>query len=120
MKLFFLSSRKGRKKVRGRKPRKRGGTSENGTSKRLCVLTAIDRNHNLRLNITGIGNPTSDQITKTMDPWVNKQTNKVKKSIICTDGSNSYFAFERSVSASFRFLILKFSKSINNLRVSCS
>lgn len=92
---FFLSSRKGRKKIRDRKPRKRGGTSEYGTSKRLCVLTAIDRNQNLRLSITGIGNPSSEQIVKTMDPWVIKQNNKLKKSILCTDGSNSYHAFAK-------------------------
>lgn len=92
---FFLSSRKGRLKVRGRKPRKRGGTSEYGTSKRLCVLTAVDRNENLRLNITGIGNPTSEQITRAMDSWILKQKNKNKKSILCTDGSNSYMAFAK-------------------------
>jgi len=91
---FFLSSRKGMK-VRGRKPRKRGGTSDYGTSKRLCVLTGIDRNKNLRLNITGIGNPTSEQIIKVMDPWVLKQKNKRKKSVLCTDGSNSYWALAK-------------------------
>jgi len=88
---FFLSSRKGMK-VRGRKPRKRGGTTEYGTSKRLCVLTAVDRNRNLRMAVTGIGNPSSKQIEKAMDPWVLKQKNKRKKSILCTDGSNSYMA----------------------------
>jgi len=91
---FFLSSRKGMK-VRGRKPRKRGGTSDNGTSKRLCILTAIDRNQNLRISITGIGNPTSKQVIKAMDPWVMKQKNKKKKSILCTDGSNSYYALAK-------------------------
>jgi len=88
---FFLSSRQG-KKAWGRKPRKRGGTTEYGTSKRLCVLTAIDRNKNLRMQVTGIGNPSSKHIEKTMGSWVLKQKNKRKRSILCTDGNNSYMA----------------------------
>jgi len=30
-----------------------------------------------------------------MDPWVMKQKNKKKKSILCKDGSNSYYALAK-------------------------
>lgn len=87
---FFLSSRKGMK-VLARKPRKRGESNEPGLGHtRLCVLTAIDRNNNFRLEVTGKGKPTSKQIEQAMKTWVSKQNNKYKKSILCTDGNIAY------------------------------
>ena len=61
-----------------------------GVIQQGCVVTAIDRSGKLRMNVSGKGKPSSRQIEEVMAPWITKQKNKRKRSVLCTDGNNAY------------------------------
>jgi transposase-like protein len=93
---YFLDSKKGQK-VRGRKPRKRGGVGAHGgpTRDHISVVVAADRSGRMALRATGKSRPTSQDIVEALGRWVEKKRNLSKKTIFCTDQYSAYCTFAR-------------------------
>lgn len=87
---FFLESQKG-KKCTTREPRKRGGGKKKGISnEQATVITAMDRLRNTELKFTNMGRITEENIETTFGHRISDRT------ILCSDGHNSYKAFSSS------------------------
>ena len=61
---YFLYSEKGQRKIKGRKPRKRGGSAKKRgiSNEQVCVLAARDRDKTTVSQILGMGRLTKDQL----------------------------------------------------------
>ncbi len=104
---YFNESQKGSRKVKGRKPRKRGYSSEYrqvGLShNKVCVLTALDRNKHSFNKPVGYGKVNKEQVA-VLQHRINEN------SILITDGDKSY-----QVLKDIRLKQLKFGKSIDKV-----
>ena len=100
---YFNESQKGSRNIKGRKPRKRGFSSEYrqvGLShNKVCVLTAIDRNKHSFNKPVGYGKVNKDQVAIL-------QHRIQDNSILITDGDKSY-----KVLKDVRLKQLKFGKT---------
>lgn len=63
---YFLYSEKGQRKIKGRKPRKRGGSAKKRgiSNEQVCVLVARDRDKTTISQILGMGRLTKVQLDK--------------------------------------------------------
>ena len=81
---FFEESQKGARKVKGREARKRGYSCYSYTQKKkVCVLTAIDRNKASFTKPVGFGGLEKDDV-------ILLQRHLVKDSVLITDGNRTY------------------------------
>ena len=81
---FFEESQKGNKNIKDRKPRKRGYSCYSYTQKKkVCVLTAIDRNRSSFTKPVGFGGLEKDDV-------ILLQRHLVKDSVLITDGNRTY------------------------------
>lgn len=84
---FYLHSQKGRK-CTDRVPRNRGGRSTRGiTNNEASVLTIMDRSGNSAYRFTNMGRISENDIEQAVGDRVSKRT------ILCSDGHNSYKSF---------------------------
>lgn len=83
---YFLYSEKGKRKIAGRKPRKRGGKSQfRGIShEQVCVLVARDRTKNTFVGLLGRGRITKKQLDKAIGDKLNSST------VLCTDAWRAF------------------------------
>lgn len=86
---YMLYSEKGKKKIKGRKPRKRGGASKyRGISKeQVCILVAKDRNGHTLSKVACMGRLSKDRLSALLDDYIDDKT------ILCTDAWSSYQAY---------------------------
>lgn len=89
---FFLESQKGKKKVLGRDPRKRGGkANKRGISnEQVCVLVALDRNKHVFSGAAGNGRITAVQIDEAMGTLIDPS------SLLCTDSAKNFMKFAQT------------------------
>ena len=81
---FFEESQKGARKVKGREARKRGYSCYSYTQKKkVCVLTAIDRNKASFTKPVGFGGLEKDDV-------ILLQRHLTKDSVLITDGNRTY------------------------------
>ena len=84
---FYLQSQKG-KKCTDRSPRNRGGRPSRGiTNNEASVLTIMDRSGNSAYRFTNMGRISTYDIEKAIGDRTSKRT------ILCSDGHNSYKSF---------------------------
>ena len=84
---FYLQSQKG-KKCTYRAPRNRGGRPSRGiTNNEASVLTIMDRSGNSAYRFTNMGRISTDDIEKAIGDRTSERT------ILCSDGHNSYKSF---------------------------
>lgn len=90
---YFLYSEKGSRHIQGRKPRKRGGSSQfRGISKeQVCVLVARDRTKNTFVGVLGRGRIQKSQLEGTISPKLN-ETN-----IHCTDAWRAFKTYATEI-----------------------
>jgi len=92
---YFLYSEKGKRKIEGRKPRKRGGASKyRGISKeQVCVLVARDRSKSTVSEVACMGRINKATIEDKIGNLISENTT------LCTDAWKSYstFALERNL-----------------------
>lgn len=92
---YFLYSEKGKRQVKGRKPRKRGGSSKyRGISyEQVCVLVARDRTRNTLSKPVCMGRIDKDKVDKTLGSYITDKTT------LCSDSWKSYgtFALEKGI-----------------------
>ena len=82
--IFFEESQKGARKVKGREARKRGYSCYSYTQKKkVCVLTAIDRNKASFTKPVGFGGLEKDDV-------ILLQRHIKKDSVLITDGNRTY------------------------------
>ena len=86
---YFLESEKGRKNIKNRKPRKRGGSSQfRGIShERVCVLVARDRSKNTVSKVSGMGRIRTDKVDRIVGSLLSKDN------ILCTDAWRGYTTY---------------------------
>ena len=81
---FFEESQKGARQVKGREARKRGYSCYSYTQKKkVCVLTAIDRNKASFTKPVGFGGLEKDDV-------ILLQRHLIKDSVLITDGNRTY------------------------------
>jgi transposase-like protein len=83
---YFLYSEKGQRKIKGRKPRKRGGSAvKRGISKeQVCVLVARDRDKKTFSRTLGMGRLTKNQLDKAIGHKLSKENT------LCTDSWRAF------------------------------
>ncbi|MEC1377231.1 IS1595 family transposase [Heyndrickxia oleronia] len=93
---YFLYSEKGQRKIKDRKPRKRGGSAKKrGISKeQVCVLVARDRDKVTFSETLGMGRLTKEQLDKAIG---HKLSNR---NVLCTDAWRAFktYATEKDIS----------------------
>lgn len=89
---FFLHSEKGKKNLKNRKPRKRGGSAKyRGTSnEQVCVLVARDRSKNTFSKVATMGKINIKRVNELVGSRFNYMN------ILCTDGLKGYTTFADS------------------------
>ncbi|WP_321393715.1 IS1595 family transposase [uncultured Desulfuromusa sp.] len=100
---YFLESEKGNKNIKGRKPRKRGGSSQyRGISReQTCVVVARDRSKNTLAKVACMG-PISKLKAKTvLTPYVGKV------SMVCSDANGTWRVFSEERGIEHKELNLK-------------
>lgn len=96
---FFLESQKGTKCTH-REPRRRGGGSKKGINNELAtVITTMDRLGNSELKFSNMGRISEVDIDKTIGNKISERT------ILCSDGHNSYKAFTKSYNIEHHIVI---------------
>jgi transposase-like protein/IS1 family transposase len=88
---YFLFSEKGKKNMRDRKARKRGGVSQfRGISKeQVCVLVGRDRNKNTISKVACMGRIEKTKVEKVIGSLISVDT------ILCTDGWRGYKTYAK-------------------------
>jgi len=86
---FFLYSEKGKKEIRDRKPRKRGGkaSKRGNSSEQVAVMTACDRQHGFIGEVSCLGRISSNNVKQILDGHIEPG------STLCTDENRSYRKF---------------------------
>jgi transposase-like protein len=86
---YFLYSEKGQKKIKGRKPRKRGGKAKKrGISKeQVCVLVVRDRDKNTFSQTLGLGRLKKEQLDKAVGHKLSHEN------VLCTDAWRAFKAY---------------------------
>ncbi|WP_347860774.1 IS1595 family transposase [Salimicrobium sp. PL1-032A] len=92
---YFLYSEKGKRKIKGRKPRTGGGKAKKrGISKeQVCVLVARDRDKATYSRTLGTGRLTKEQLDKAIGPKLSSEN------VLCTDAWRAFksYAFENNM-----------------------
>lgn len=88
---YFLYSEKGKRNLKERKARRRGGVSRfRGISKeQVCVLVARDRHKNTVSKVACLGRIQKTQVEKTIGNLISKDN------VLCTDGWKGYKAYAK-------------------------
>lgn len=83
---YFLYSEKGQRKIKNRKPRKRGGSAKKRgiSNEQVCVLVARDREKITFSQTLGMGRLTKEQLDKAIG---HKLSNK---NVLCTDSWRAF------------------------------
>lgn len=83
---YFLYSEKGQRNIKGRKPRKRGGSAKKRgiSNEQVCVLVARDRDKTTFSQILGMGRLTKDQLDKVIGHMLSSEN------ILCTDSWRAF------------------------------
>ncbi|MFA9558757.1 IS1595 family transposase [Evansella sp. AB-rgal1] len=83
---YFLYSEKGSRHIKGREPRKRGGTAKKRgiSNEQVCVLVVRDRDKMTFSQALGMGRLTKDQLEKAIG---HKLSNK---NVLCTDSWRAF------------------------------
>lgn len=83
---YFLYSEKGQRNIKGRKPRKRGGSAKKRgiSNEQVCVLVARDRDKTTFSQILGMGRLTKDQLDKAIGHRLSSEN------ILCTDSWRAF------------------------------
>jgi len=89
---FFLFSEKGKRTIKDRKPRKRGGKASKAgiNDEHVAVIVATDRHGDFVAQVAGRGRITAKQIDKSLCKWIGD-----KSEVICTDSHRSYGSFAK-------------------------
>ena len=78
---YFLYSEKGQRKIKDRKPRKRGGSAKKRgiSNEQVCVLVARDRDKSTFSQPLGMGRLTKEQLDKAIGHKLSNEN------VLCTD-----------------------------------
>lgn len=81
-----MYSEKVQRKIKGRKPRKRGGSAKKRgiSNEQVCVLVARDRDKTTFSQILGMGRLTKDQLDKAIGHRLSSEN------ILCTDSWHAF------------------------------
>ena len=93
---YFLYSEKGQRKIKDRKPRKRGGSAKKRgiSNEQVCVLVARDRDKVTFSQTLGMGRLTKEQLDKAIGHKLSS------KNVLCTDAWRAFktYATEKDIS----------------------
>ena len=83
---YFLYSEKGQRKIKDRKPRKRGGSAKKRgiSNEQVCVLVARDREKTTFSQTLGMGRLTKEQLDKAIGHKLSNEN------VLCTDSWRSF------------------------------
>ena len=83
---YFLYSEKGRKNIKGRKSRKRGGSAKKRgiSNEQVCVLVARDRDKSTYSRTLGMGRLTKEQLNDAIGHKISKENT------LCTDSWRAF------------------------------
>ena len=90
---FFLYSEKGKKSIKDRDPRQRGGkSSKRGINdEHVAVIVATDRNKRPIIEVACRGRVSTDQIEACIGKWIADEA-----SVLCSDSHRSYERFAKN------------------------
>ena len=92
---YFLYSEKGQRKIKNRKPRKRGGsaTKRGISNEQVCVLVARDRDKVTFSQALGMGRLTKEQLDKAIRHKISNEN------VLCTDAWRAFktYATEKDI-----------------------
>jgi transposase-like protein len=109
---YFLYSEKGKKNLKNRKARKRGGGASSGiTNERVCVFVARDRVKHTFSKVSGLGRIKMDTVDKFVGNLLSSDNT------LCTDGWKPYkkYAHERGMEC-FGFAAVRVYKGIYHIQ----
>ena len=89
---FFLFSEKGKRTIKDRAPRRRGGKASKAgiNDEHVAVIVATDRHGDFVAQVAGRGRITAKQIDANLGKWIGDNAE-----VICTDSHRSYGSFAR-------------------------